>query len=117
MKNLFVVLLLVLATGVVARAQNQVTLKKYDTTGAYSFRTDTSGLNGYLLKKAYKNDLLARAGFSHSTSQGNVYTMPFDRSACLVPNRKQTAPMPCMKPKLLPAMPNAYKGVPQEKGN
>jgi hypothetical protein len=43
----------------------------------------------------YLNSTLLRQGsYSHSTSKGDVYILPYDNMPCLVPNMRQVAPMP-----------------------
>lgn len=40
------------------------------------------------------NTLLKQGRFSHTTSKGDIYVLPYDNMPCLVPNMQQTAPMP-----------------------
>ena len=42
----------------------------------------------------FKNNLLEEGKFSHSTSKGKVYILPYDNMPCLVPNTDQVARMP-----------------------
>lgn len=38
--------------------------------------------------------LLKQGRFSHSTSKGDIYILPYDNMPCLVPDTRQIAPMP-----------------------
>ena len=75
---------------------------KSDTTGEYFRRFEN------MIKQ---NSLLPQATFSHNTSRGKVYTMPFDNMPCLVPDMNQVKEMPQHKmpgggmPNLIPEQP------------
>ena len=56
---------------------------------------DSTGEQWRAFEKLTKqNFLLARATYSHTTSKGKVYTMPYDNMPCLVPDMKQVSEMP-----------------------
>lgn len=60
---------------------------------------------------------LAQGKYSHTTSQGKVYHMPFDSMSCLVPDAKKLAPMPVSRMKPNSRMPNAFPRMqPDSKG-
>lgn len=50
----------------------------------------------YLLLGIVKRNLLEQGRFSHSTSKGKVYILPYDNMPCLVPDMQQVAPMPAL---------------------
>lgn len=52
---------------------------------------------------------LLKAKFSHHTSKGSVYILPYDNMPCLVPDINQLAPMPGARKGEMPEnnMPNA----------
>lgn len=61
-----------------------------------------------LLPGAMKNNLLSEGRFSHNTSRGKIYILPYDNMPCLVPNMDQVAPMPGLIQKFPESrMPNA----------
>ena len=40
------------------------------------------------------NSFLKQGTYSHTTSKGKVYTLPYDNMPCLVPNMRTVTPMP-----------------------
>lgn len=113
MKSLYLSLLFMLMAGVAAKAQGQL-FKKYDFEASVPYlKTDTTKPYPFSIKNNYTTALLDRATYSHSTQQGKVYVMPYDHSACIVPDMNQVKPMPVLRPKAIPAMPNGYKVTPQ----
>jgi hypothetical protein len=54
------------------------------------------------------NGFLKPGSFSHSTSKGDIYVLPYDNMPCLVADTQQMAPMPVSIHKVPPdKMPNA----------
>ena len=49
---------------------------------------------GHKFPAIAKNSLLLQGTYSHSTSKGKVYILPYDNMPCLVPDMQQVAPMP-----------------------
>lgn len=87
------------------------------------FKADTIGdqYRRLLEANSRQNSLLSRATYSHTTSRGKVYTMPYDNMPCLVPDIKQVRPMPT-QPMPGYRMPNAVPEQPlipkeEDKGN
>ena len=55
-----------------------------------------------------KNSLLSQGKFSHTTSKGQVYILPYDNMPCLVPDMQKVAQMPGSAQKFPESrMPNA----------
>ena len=55
-----------------------------------------------------KNTLLSDGKFSHTTSKGKVYILPYDNMPCLVPDMQKVAQLPGSTQKLPESrMPNA----------
>jgi len=53
--------------------------------------------------------------YSHTTSSGKVYVMPFDHMRCLVPDMRKVAPMAIVKPRIPESMPNGIRAIPRKK--
>ena len=43
---------------------------------------------------SFNNTTLSESKFSHTTSKGKVYILPYDNMPCLVPSMEKVAPMP-----------------------
>ena len=78
MKTVCFAALLLIGYG--ASAQNNSKLILADTTGERYF--------------TLRNSLLPQSKFSHNTSKGKIYTLPYDHMPCLVPDMDQVARMP-----------------------
>ncbi|HKH60111.1 MAG TPA: hypothetical protein VKA49_04730 [Flavitalea sp.] len=72
-----------------------------------SITLDTIGKRS-LVETQIKNSLLSQGKFSHTTSKGKVYILPYDNMPCLVPDMEKVAQMPGSTQKLPESrMPNA----------
>lgn len=47
-----------------------------------------------LFEGTINNSFLSQGKYSHTTSKGKVYTLPYDNMPCLVPDMQSVAPMP-----------------------
>src|SRR5687767_9538399 len=90
MKSLLIAALLL--TGLGASAQLGF---KTDRVLGNIIMADTTGERyRQLLNSIQPNALLLRGKFSHNTSKGKVYTLPYDNMPCLVPYMNQVSRMP-----------------------
>jgi hypothetical protein len=58
---------------------------------------DTTGDGRLKYGNILQRSLLPKAKYSHTTSKGKVYILPYDNMPCLVPDMKQVRPMPGSK--------------------
>ena len=71
-----------------------------------NFTIDTANKKSRINK--YLNKTLPEGSFSHETSKGSVYILPYDNTPCLVPDMNNVAKMPgSFQPIRDNTMPNA----------
>lgn len=76
--------------------------------GSAAAQISSPTLDSIQRKVPFTKTLIDQGSYSHSTSKGKVYILPYDNMPCLVPDMNQVAPMPGSLQKLPESrMPNA----------
>lgn len=85
-------------------------------TGKGQTNPKVSDTSRSIMPMPFRSEILEKARYSHTTSKGKIYIMPYDNMPCLVPDMKGTR-MPGTTPPLQD-MPNAtpkQELIPKEK--
>ena len=78
------------------------------TSALATAQISSPALDSAARKAPFTKSLIEQGSYSHSTSKGKVYILPYDNMPCLVPDMSQVTPMPGSIQKLPESrMPNA----------